>query len=312
MHHATCTLHALTPSHHKILTRCCCVCSLFKGDQAAQNRLKHFITEDTFTVNEKYVKSVQVKAYHNLCMATNTEKAIDLTDNSERRICIMECVTPNYTDAHWARLHTLTWDQDVADIYYSYLCDESLVDTSKFVKGRALTTNFKKQSIALQRPIAAILLQRICEEPDYMRAYAIKSGRYITADDSDLDKLVLKSRPNPCILTHMEPEAAARHELNEDYRHTDALKLGTDISKDFFFEIIKSVYGHQTLHGREKSDDAYNTAMRQLFKPLMKEITVKIRFCLDNSGRVTRGYRLPSVEGLRYLLEKANWWAMDD
>jgi hypothetical protein len=92
------------------------------------------------------------------------------------------------------------------------------------------------------------------------------------------------------------------------------MHLNTDVSKDFFFEMIKSVFSHQTLHGRDKSDDAYNSAMRDLLGPYTttSTITVKIRFALDNSGRVTRGYRLPSVEGLRHILQTANYWAMDD
>lgn len=286
----------------------CC----FKGDVAAQNRLKHFITEETFTVNEKYVKPVQVAAYHNLCMATNNDNAIDLKDNSERRVCIMECTTPKYTDEQWTALHKLTWDQEVAEIFYSYLCDETLVDTSRFIIGRALSTNFKKQSIAKQRPIAAIMLQRLVEEPDYMKAYALKTGRYMHLDDADLDKLLLKHRP-PGMLDHVDPETAIRNELTEDQRSSTAMRLTTDVSKDFFFEMIKSVFSHQTLHGRDKSDDAYNATMRQLLTPVMRDtITVKIRFPLDNSGRVTRGYRLPSVESLKVLLETANWWSTDD
>jgi hypothetical protein len=287
----------------------CC----FKGDVAAQNRLKHFITEETFTVNEKYVKPVQVAAYHNLCMATNNDNAIDLKDNSERRVCIMECTTPRYSDEQWTALHKLTWDQEVADIFYSYLCDETLVDTSRFIIGRALSTNFKKQSIAKQRPIAAIMLQRMVEEPDYMKAYALKSGRYMHLDEAEFDKVLLKHRPTPSMLDHVDPMDAVRQELNEDQRHNTAMRLTTDVSKDFFFEMIRSVFSHQTMHGRDKSDDAYNAAMRQLLGPFMTDvITVKIRFPLDSSGRVTRGYRLPSVEGLKHLLQAANWWSMDD
>jgi hypothetical protein len=308
---STHTLHTLTFVAHKLLS-CCCSC--FKGDIAAQNKLKHFITEETFLVNEKYAKPVQVAAYHNLCMATNNDNAIDLKDNSERRVCFMECKTPDYTQDHWNRLHALTWDQEVAEIFYSYLCDETLVDTSGFIIGKALTTHFKKQNIAKQRPIAAIMLQRLVEEPDYMKAYAIRSGRYMHMDDSDLDKLVLKHRPTPSMLDHVDPKTAVTQEINEDRRQSHAMHLNTDISKDFFFEMIKSVFSHQTLHGRDKSDDAYNNAMRDLLGPYTTAptITVKIRFALDNSGRVTRGYRLPSVEGLKHILQTANYWAMDD
>lgn len=309
-------MHHCTPSHPhatKYSSRFSVSRSCFKGNIAAQNKLKHFITEDTFLVNEKHVKPVQVAAYHNLCMATNNDNAIDLKDNSERRVCFMECDTPKYTDQDWVQLHALTHDQEVAHIFYSFLCDESLVDTSGFIIGRALSTHFKKENIAKQRPIAASMLQRLVEEPDYMKAYAYKTGRYMHLDESDLDKLVLKHRPDPTMLQHVDQDSAVTQELQADHRNANVVRLTTDVSKDFFYDMIKSVFGHQTLHGRDKSDDAYNATMRQLLKPHMADrITVKTRFALDSSGRVARCYRLPSVEGLRHLLQAANWWAMDD
>jgi hypothetical protein len=308
MHHCTPPHPHATKYAHPFL----CACSCFKGNIAAQNKLKHFITEDTFLVNEKHVKPVQVAAYHNLCMATNNDNAIDLKDNSERRVCFMECGAPKYSEEKWKHLHALTRDEEVAHIFYSYLCDESSVDTSRFVIGKALSTHFKQENIAKQRPIAAIMLQRLVEEPDYMKAYAYKTGRYMHLDDSEMDKLVLKNRPEPTMLQHVDQDTAVKQELRSDHR-SGTVRLTTDVSKDFFYEMIKSVFNHQTLHGRDKSDDAYNATMRQLLGPHMTDrITVKIKFPLDNSGRVTRGYRLPSVEGLKYLLQEANWWAMDD
>ncbi len=277
---------------------------LFRGNVTDQDKFKFFVTEGNIEITEKYKEKKSLPSYHNVVLATNRDNAIKLESKDERRVFYVTCgPAPKNLDI----LHKLATDNEVADIYYSYLCDEDRIDVSSFRFGQAKNTYAKNQATADQRPPAAAFLQKLVEEPDYL--YREEMRQYNAAEHTAALQLKLKFRPAG-MLQHIDPDIALEREINVDARETNALRIYTDIKKAHLSERCAWYFKGQQLPGEQKNAKNFE----KVFDNLLGKSKTRM-WCLaptDEPVRTARCYRLPSVEGLKYLLQRESYWVDED
>ena len=99
---------------------------------AMQSTLKNYITEKTFTCNEKYLKTQSRPNTFNLIIDTN-ESPIQITENI-RRYCILDVSASKVGDkSYFKQLAQATNNPDVAKAFFLYLC--KIYDESRSFKG---------------------------------------------------------------------------------------------------------------------------------------------------------------------------------
>ncbi len=197
-------------------------------------------------------------------------------------------------------------DMHCAELMYSYLWDESLVDCTDFIRGRAPVTMDKMQQIARQRPPAAAFLQQLAEDPDFLVNYERNKG--VQQDLDVLDRLRLRKLFEDSVSPYVaNVKAAYKEQLRGDHRAGTAVWI--PICKTYFHDAMQHFFRGERFHGHILNKESMSSTIKEA-GILSRQTTWALK--TDGVNRKVPCYALPSACCLRALLIKKKWWQYED
>lgn len=275
----------------------------FKAHGDAE-KLKCLITEDKFRSEEKFQSPIQLPSFHNFCVASNSQKAVEVP-NEERRFFLLQCTRLTYSKAHWDLLWANVQDDTVRRLFYQYCLT---IDTSIITKGQAPFTQFKQSLQADQAPMAIKWVKHvILSDPDALNWMVPKeinkpTERENVAADLDSGLFSLKFRP---------AESAAYNALAGDAYEQLALQLDlaprgqfkTVVPRGHVAECILNHFRGQAYRSSNE-DEVIADLVRLGLTHTIKKI--------PHGGTSRRCIVFPSINAIKYLLRKKNWLSAAD
>ncbi len=229
-------------------------------------------------------------------------EAVKLQDTSDRRFFIKQ----TSDDIPSPDVIRRCLDMHCAELMYSYLWDETLVDCTDFIRGRAPVTLDKMQQIARQRPPAAAFLQQLAEDPDFLVNYERNKG--VQQDIDALHRLQLHSLCDMSVAPFLtNAKAAYKEELKGDHRSGSAKWI--PICKNYLHEAMQQYFRGERFHGHIINKDSMSRTIKEA-GILSRGTTWALK--TDGIARKVPCYAMPSAECLRALLIKKKWWQYED
>jgi hypothetical protein len=144
-----------------------------------EGKMKSFITEDTLTMNAKYMRPVVIKNHARTIITTNKANPIPIDTKSVDRRYVVFQTTDKYltkSSKYWSGLHKQLRKPNCMSALYQFFMGLD-VDNMNWIKGRPITDAYK-QMCALYSPVEALFFEYF-HDTELYENYECKD----TADD---------------------------------------------------------------------------------------------------------------------------------
>ena len=275
---------------------------LLQGDA---EKLKTFITEDKARIEAKYQSPLTLPSFHNFVVLSNNEKAVEV-GQSERRFFMLSPKRKNYAPGVWANMWYQVKDPSFQELFYQYL---QTIDTSIITKGQAPMTSYKKRVQSDQAEPAVIFLKELLNDPFLMqRPMENMSDGYrmqLMEEFNTQGRFALKHRePLPAAFQNLVQQPSDDELLEKDLSDNSSVKC--QVPMRHVTDCIAHFFKGQAYFKNEPR--AFNKGIRKLFG---KDSSMAMHDPVKGEKINYKSWAFPSVEGLRYLLEKHNY-SVDD
>lgn len=275
----------------------------FKAHGDAE-KLKTLITEDKFRSEEKYQSPVQLPSFHNFCVASNSQKAVEVP-NEERRFFLLQCTRIAYSKEHLDLLWASVKDDTVQRLFYLYCLG---IDTSCIQKGQAPFTEFKQVLQSQQAPMAIKWIKHvILSDPDALnfqvpREINKPQERLNLAADLENGLFSLKHRPTDSS-AYSNLAGAAYDEMALQHDLINRGHFKTVVPQGHVADCILNHFRGQA-YRQSNEDEVLADLARLGLSSTIKRV--------PNGGTSRRCIAFPSIQGIKFLLRRKNWLSAAD
>ena len=158
-----------------------------------EGKMKSFITEDTLTMNAKYMRPITIKNHARTIITTNKPNPIPIdTKSADRRYVVFQTTDKYLTKSgkYWTGLHNQLRKPKCMSALYQFFMKLD-VDNMNWIKGRPITDAYK-QMCALYSPIEALFFEYFYDNQLYENYDCQDSMDAITLPISELFNLYEK------------------------------------------------------------------------------------------------------------------------
>lgn len=145
-------LKTITGTFNKILERKFLICmdeALYKGERAATDKLKSFITEPTIQIEGKHEPSREIDSIHRFFAATNREHFAHILPNDRRFLYIRVSNSKRQNTEYFAELSAALNDGKTVEAFVHHLQDIDL-DDFDFRRKPQTAENYEQKKQSLQ------------------------------------------------------------------------------------------------------------------------------------------------------------------
>ena len=264
--------------------------------------MKTLITEDKARFEQKYQSPEVLPSFHNFVVLSNNNKAVQI-GQSERRFFMLQAKRKNYDGKQWSRMWALVKDPSFHALFFQHLL---AIDTSIIIKGQAPMTAFKTTIQSRQASPPIKFLKELLHEPHLMQRPMKNMSddlRVALLDEfRSRGRFALKHRATlpPAFANLLDSEA-----WEESALKTDMLRNGPS-EQIPVNHVVQCILDHFT-------GQAYTRTSAEDIKEELEHIGITFSNVKVPVGTpCQRSFKFPSIEGLRYLLGKANFLTSED